>query len=288
MTPASTADNSDLPARVTFNLDVIDEIARKGIRRAAVFMGLGVNAAESTELNNYHLYQDTTIHLLPSSVAPEILQEWKDQFRLWVVSSGFREVVDSLCRYFDQIYLGCSIAATKKYDPIAQKRFERLGLEGKIDALRDDLALTSPNSPLVQSFYPIRNCLVHRLGRVGHKDTKDGVPLALRYRRLEFLHTTETGRVIRLPDMMDPKSKPFFAQETGTLGMQYQERSLEFPLGSIITISPKELTEILFFTQIFLAEFNKAVLDYAHRHAAYQPPVPPPDPTNLGAPPTES
>lgn len=285
MTVPNIDENADRSVRVNFNLDAIDEIARKGIRRAAVFMGLGVNAAGTAELTNYHLYQDTTLHLLPSTVPPEVLQGWKEQFRLWVVSSGFREVVDSLCRYFDQIHLGCSIAANRKFDPVAQKRFERLGLEGKIDLLRERLGLTSPNATLVASFYPIRNCLVHRLGRVGHEDINEGASLALRYRRLEFVHTTESGRVIRLPDLMDPKAKPFHVEEAGTLGFQFSERSLEFPFGSIVTFSPKELTEILFFTQHFLFEFNKAVVDFAQQHGVYHPAAPTTDPADLGAPP---
>lgn len=271
--------------KVSFNLDATDEIARKGIRRAAVFMGLGVNAAGAAELNNYHLYQDTTLHLLPSAVPPEVLMEWKDQFRLWVVSSGFREIVDSLCRYFDHIHLACSIAATKKFDPRSQRRFERQGLEGKIDFLRDSLGLTSPNASLVQSFYPVRNCLVHRLGRVGREDIKNGTALAIRYRRIEFVHTTDTGRIIRLPDLMDPKTKPFPVEEAGTLGLQYQERVLEFPFGSIVTFSPKELTEILFFTQQFLSEYNKAVVEFAQNNGAYRPASPSTATDDLGAPP---
>jgi len=85
---------------------------------------------------------------------------------------------------------------------------------------------------------------------------------------------------------MDPRSEPFLAEEAGTLGMRYEIRSIEFPLGSIITFSPKELTEILFFTNNFLYEFNKAVLDFAQHHGAYQPSEAPTDPKNLAAPPT--
>lgn len=280
---------SDTPARgtrIVVNLDQIDEIARKGIRRAAVFMGLGVNAAGMPNLTNYQLYKDTTIHLLPSSVQPEVLEDWKQQFQLWVVGGGFREVVDCLCKYLDEIYLAASIATSRKHDPVRQKKFERKGLDKKLSALRDELEITSPNAPLVESFYPIRNCLVHRLGRVGHKDLISGSPLTLRYRRMEFVHTTESGKIIRLPDLMDPNTPPFQIEEAGSLGMQYQEHSLEYSLGTIVTFTPKELTEILFFTNQFLYEFNRAVLDFATRVGAYTPPkTDPKDPQDIGAPP---
>ncbi|MBX3749071.1 MAG: hypothetical protein KF897_03185 [Opitutaceae bacterium] len=288
MKPTGTNQGAEHPARVTFNLEAIDEIARKGIRRAAVFMGLGVNAAGSAELRDYHLNQDTTLHLLPASVSPKVLQDWKDQFRLWVVSSGFREVIDSLCRYFDKIHLGCSIVASKRLDKRAQQCFERLGLDRKIDALSSKLGITSPNAELVSSFYPIRNCLVHRLGRVGHEDVRNGTALTLRYRRIELVHTAESGRVTRLPDLMNPNAEGFRTEEAGSLGLQYPERCLEFPLGTIVTFSPKELTEILFFTHHFLFEYNRAVLDFAQRHGAYRPPASNLAPADLGAPPTEN
>jgi hypothetical protein len=275
---------ANIPKRISVDLGQIDEIARKGIRRAAVFMGLGVNAANAPELTNYQLTEDTAIHLLPN-VPPEVLDEWKQQFRLWVVSCGFRELVDSLCKYLDQVHIACYIAVHRKFDPKIQKQFEYAGLSDKLLLLQQDLGVTSLNAPLVQSFYPIRNCLVHRLGRVGPEDTKDGQPLRLRYRRMEFVHTSESGKVIDLPDLMDPKTKPFALEEAGALGFQYRERTLDFARGSIITFTPKELTEVLFFTNQFLYEYNKAVLDFATHVGAYTPPPKEEsDPKDVGAP----
>jgi hypothetical protein len=103
---------------------------------------------------------------------------------------------------------------------------------------------------------------------------------------MEFVHTTDSGKAIDLPDLMDPRTRPVFFEEAGALGFQYRERSLEFTLGSVVTFTPKELTEVLFFTNQFLYEYNKAVLDFAARTGAYTPPTQSShDTKDVGAPP---
>lgn len=41
------------------------DIATIGIRRAAVFMGLGINAANNPACNDYHLGDESYINLVP-------------------------------------------------------------------------------------------------------------------------------------------------------------------------------------------------------------------------------
>ncbi len=51
---------------INVDLDEIRDIAHKGVRRAAVFMGLGLNAAADEEFKNHRLSQLTNVDLVPT------------------------------------------------------------------------------------------------------------------------------------------------------------------------------------------------------------------------------
>jgi hypothetical protein len=81
--------------RISLDLDELFDIALKGIRRAAVFMGLGVNAAIDQNFRSYQLTALTQIQLVPDDVPPETLAHFKEEFRIWIEAGGFRELADN-------------------------------------------------------------------------------------------------------------------------------------------------------------------------------------------------
>lgn len=60
--------------RLEINFDKILEVALRVVRRASVFMGFGVNAAQNPHFNNYQLTQITKIQLVSANVTPETLK----------------------------------------------------------------------------------------------------------------------------------------------------------------------------------------------------------------------
>jgi hypothetical protein len=80
--------------RIEINLDKILDVAIRGVRRAAIFMGLGVNAASDTEFTDYQLTHLTKIKIVPD-VAPEVVTHFKDEFKIWIEANGFRELVEA-------------------------------------------------------------------------------------------------------------------------------------------------------------------------------------------------
>ncbi len=237
--------------------------AKKGIHRAAVFMGLGVNAANFKELKDHQLVHDTKFNILPEKVSDEVLKEWKSEFRLWVVRCGFRELVDYLCVYFDRVYHVSSLIV-RKYSEVAQAKFERVGLDTKIALLEKDFGITYTFGTQLGSFYPVRNCFAHRLGRVGPEDLKDGMDrLVLQYMHFVSVFTPEGGIERVIPDIFDPSSPPFEAEAAGTLGMKWCLEELKFQSGEVINLTPKSLTEVLFFADLAAAEFTKSALAFA-------------------------
>ena len=245
--------------QITIDFDKIYAIARKGINRSAVFMGLGVNAADHDELLDYHLTRDTTFRILPDNVSDETLAEWKKEFRIWVVGCGFREMVDRLCVFLDKTHLVLRMI-DKSNSKKTIKDFEYLGLRKKIEYLECELGFTFKFSEQLASFAETRNCFVHRLGHVGQLDLKCVDPLALRFMRFECVFTTDSGVESNLPDFFDPQTLPVYLPESGLFGLKWSEKILEFKENEWISISPKDLTEILFFTlQCILAIKNNSV-----------------------------
>ncbi|MCD6356839.1 MAG: hypothetical protein J7L66_06080 [Anaerolineaceae bacterium] len=246
---------------ITIDFSKIYEIARKGINRSAVFMGLGVSAADQ-ELLDYHLTKDTNFSILPDKVSEGTLRGWKKEFRIWVVGCGFREMVDRLCVFLDKTHLVLRIIDKTNTDKIIND-FEYLGLRKKIDYLRTSLDLSFNFSEQLASFTETRNCFVHRLGRVGKIDLKYTNPLTLRFMRFDCVFTTEDGKETKTPDLLDPVSPPFHTPEAGKLGLKWTEKKLEFKKNEWINLSPKDLTEILYFALRCASDIHNTSIGFA-------------------------
>jgi len=54
-------------ANITLDLDKLLEIAQKGVIRASVFMGLGINAVIEEQFKSFHLTDITNIQMLPDN-----------------------------------------------------------------------------------------------------------------------------------------------------------------------------------------------------------------------------
>jgi hypothetical protein len=231
--------------------------AQTGIRRSAVFMGLGVNAADDIESKKYQLVDETRIQLLPNEVSSEVLNAWKTEFRSWVVAGGFRELVEHLCIFLDRIY-DVSKLIQKTHNLKDKKRFERAGLDEKIKLLDTQLGIHYVHGDALGSFYPLRNCLIHRLGVVSTKDILNTGTLDFYYLRMKLVFTAESGGVIDLPD-----SEPFSSDEDGTIGLNFHIQKLSFRRGEKIDLSPRILTEILFFSDLCVREYAKQAIEFA-------------------------
>jgi hypothetical protein len=243
----------------TVNIDYgrIIENAKTGIRRSAVFMGLGVNAADNPEAQKYQLVEETRMQLLPSEVSSEVIRDWKLEFRSWVVAGGFRELVEHLCLFFDRIY-DVSRMIQKTHNLKDKKKFERAGLDEKIKLLEAQIGIRYIHGDALASFYPLRNCLIHRLGVVSAKDVSDGGTLDFSYLRMKLVFTAESGSVIDLPD-----DEAFSSDEDGSIGMKFHIHKLSFKKGEKIDLSPRTLTEILFFSDLCVRAYAKQAIEFA-------------------------
>jgi hypothetical protein len=248
---------------IEINYPAIHATAQRGIRRAAVFLGLGVNAADDQRQQEYLLAKETGIRLLPEKVNEETLQQWKTEFRLWIIGCGFKELVDHFCVFLDQLYHASSLIA-KSHSPTNQEKFEYLGMTVKLSKLEKEFAVRCNWRPQLETLYAARNCFVHRLGTVGVDDCEPGrALLALQYVRLASVFQPKEGPEQPMPDIFDPNSLPFTSPSEGWLCARWTPTTIEIPIGEKLQLAPKVLTEILLFADVCAFALLKSAEEFA-------------------------
>ncbi|MDP2744700.1 MAG: hypothetical protein Q8P00_06525 [Dehalococcoidia bacterium] len=91
--------------QVNINLPAIKNIAVKGIRRTAVFMGLGINAANNPDFRQYELAKITSLEFIEPISDEKTLTNFKTEFGRWVIGNGLRELIETFCVFLDEIHL---------------------------------------------------------------------------------------------------------------------------------------------------------------------------------------
>lgn len=99
---------------ITINFDDIRDIANKGVRRAALFLGLGLNAANDPRLREYELTNISAIQLIQPDADDETLSHYKEEFSTWVVACALREMIESFGVFLDGIYEACLVMAVHR------------------------------------------------------------------------------------------------------------------------------------------------------------------------------
>ena len=129
--------------QMMINLDKLKDIALKGVRRSAVFMGLGINASGDSRLDRYQLAHLTGFELVPETASQESVIHFKEEFSLWIVECGLRELIERFALFLDAVHHACVILAVNRgkmapeQGEMHQRSFTRKGLEDKLKKLKD-------------------------------------------------------------------------------------------------------------------------------------------------------
>jgi hypothetical protein len=153
--------------QININLPVIQNIAILGVRRTAVFMGLGINAATKSDFKQYELANFTGLEFIEPISDEKTLDEFKTEFGRWIIGNGLRELIETFCIFLDEIYFVCLLIATNKGQiskdqfPKKNAKFRHFGLKDKISYLNNDFDLKIPQSNYLISINQARHCLTH-------------------------------------------------------------------------------------------------------------------------------
>ena len=253
---------------ITIDFDQAFEIAVKGVRRASVFMGLGVNAAVDKHFKSYQLSHITNIQIVPDNLPDDTLDHIKNEFRIWIEASGLRELSESFSIFLDALHRECLIVQTvlsrSSLAEIEEKQisFAKEGLPNKLNTLRQRFMVEPKNSNHILTIGRTRNCLAHRNGIVGIEDLHDKQTLSVKWFGLDLFLETPDGQVNYFEAI---PLEGLYLPEGGVIKAQFMERRRDFNHGEHVVFSTRDLAEICwFYLQEAQATLSTAI-DYAKK-----------------------
>ncbi len=251
---------------VNIDFDKIRETAYKGVRRTAVFLGLGFNAAKDPAFRNYELADISPIHLVPSNVPEETIDHFKTEFGRWIVACGLRELIETFALFLDRTHNACLFMASHKNQitfedaTVWQPAFHHKGIKDKLKTFESRFNV-KPNHPEhINRIQQVRNCLTHRHGIVSKQDCDDGDELIVKWMGFDLFIETPTGETI---DLVLPLKEPIHLKDGGTVNIRFSERIRAYKIGTPVDLEAKDLVEICNFVLISTGQILKTVSEYA-------------------------
>jgi hypothetical protein len=267
------------PVHINIDLNKLSDIAHTGVRRAVLFMGLGLNAMHQENFRDYQLnklpIQDGQtsfpVDFFPSDLPNERVDEFKQEFSLWVTGCGLREMLEHYALFLDSIHHYCLIVQQAKgllgerRPEKEQREFVRRGIIEKLLSLNDKFEIAPSEPTTIGQLYAARNCLTHALGILRPQDCNDQGAFKLAWAAHETIAVgTETGNVVPVPDLI--RSGQRTLEET-QIHMRLVQRERSFNVGDKLSFSQQDLWELCFFFNAqAIPTTTSSFIDFLRRH----------------------
>jgi len=246
------------------DLDEIRDVCIRGVRRAYLFMGLGVNAADREDLVDYHIAGFRKLQLVEDLTKEQIVDA-KKNFRQWIIGNGLTELLHHYSTFLDRIYvLGLVVEITtgkadQQKNAGREKQFlSKTSISGKSATLQKEMNIVGLLAPYIFAWNKLRNCLVHTGGLVDPPSCTDADELVVKWRAMEMFVQDEDGERPLEPNMVVEKG--------GTLVGRVVEKERRFKLGAVIDLQPIEIQEICLFVFQDCQEVMKSVIEFMKAH----------------------
>lgn len=234
------------PQPININLDRIVETLRKGVRRADIFMGIGLNASTHAPPISHVLATEGFHHI--NLVKDNLTQGEQDhvalEFGKWVRANGIRELIETFSVFCDQLYRALFVMQRLKGDPAMKlmppAQFEQKGVGDKMEALSALIEVSEADRRVFRSLNQARNCYAHRQGRIGERDVSaDTKSMVLVWNAFQVEAQEPNGNIVVEQDLVG-----YLFEEGGMIQLRIIERVREFPLGSELVLDKQDLKEI--------------------------------------------
>ena len=252
---------------IEINFDNILNIANRGIRRATVFAGFGINAARDDQFIDFDLSKLASFKFMPTDVTAEVMSDYKIEFERWIIVSALRELIESFSVFLDSIHHACLIMATNKGKYSESKAleyksaFEFKGLEKKLKKLKNRFDIFTSREDYLISINKVRNCLSHRRGVVGTIDVNKKQSLVLKWWGLSLYVLSTSGVRTELTTPMP--SGGILIKDGGGVYLGFKDKNKSYPIGHAIAIEPKDLIEICYIVKLATDDISKLTINYA-------------------------
>jgi hypothetical protein len=247
---------------VNIDCKAIAKIAQVGVRRAALFLGLGLNGVNQPGFRDYELNKlprgENLAAVPPVIIAPgapdHAIERFKAEFTVWVTGCGLREMLEHYGLMLDHMHKYCLLVAQVRQfidvfgDP-EKLQFEfarRLGIPDKHEHLRKRFQIEPEFASHIGALYSARNSLSHGLGIVRVEDAAPDGTLLLRWLAIEMhAHGEETNSVIPLGKLLGKVLPEPMSIRIGTV-----KRERSYKVGDRIALAAQDLYEICLFMSV--------------------------------------
>jgi len=234
------------PQRININFDHILEILRKGVRRADIFMGIGLNASAHDPAISHVLAAEGFHHI--NLVKEELSAEEKAhvalEFGKWVRSNGLRELIETFSIFCDHLYAALFIMQQVKgkddKELLRPDQFEPRGITDKLDALTKLIEVSEGDRKVLRSLNQARNCYAHRQGRVGPRDLgPDNTPMVLVWNSFQVEAEEPNGNIVTEDELVG-----YLFEEGAMIQLRVIESERVFELNTELVLDRQDLKEI--------------------------------------------
>lgn len=244
----------------THHIDLADlkDFAHIGVRRAAVFMGLGLNAAHREDFLDYELSkiprtkggQRFPIEFFSESLPADRVNYFKVEFARWIQDCCLCDLLEHHALLLDKIHLH-GLVVHQSLGKLAEKdnpeklhtKFRHEGIPGKHKTLCDRFGIDPEHSATIDQLYEARNALTHDFGVVLPKRCDANGNFVLRWPMFSFIGIgNETGKETPLAAMIGERT----TEET-TIALRVEQRETTYKAGERIQAGTEDLEEVLQF-----------------------------------------
>ncbi len=256
------------------------DIGKNAARRASLLLGFGHNSIK---------------HLKPEDVAPpsenlfnivilrkpeeaSLFEHYKEQFLEMIIRASIREFIETWAVFLDKVYTLCLVCLKEKgilkiiesngaiilkaakYGTLkGEPTFQELGLEKKINYLKEKFNVFSGYDSMFTQTAILRNCYAHYAGRMPEKYIQNQDSFSYEWLGLDAsLIDSLTGDIIDIKD----QKEPIFCKNGASAQFTVKTRFVEFPLNSICRLSATQIQEILFIADLALQQLRTHFIEF--------------------------
>lgn len=238
-------------AHLNLDLDKLKNIAVLGVKRAAAFCAIALNATNDPAIQSIALPSVSMWRFFPEPPPEKLLLNSVAEFRIWVVGCALREVDAAFNEFLDHAWQmnelsklhGKRIKSDLRIDSIEAKT----NVGTKMALLLEQLGEEKPDTAKLWSLSNLRNCLTHARGVVTerHANEKGGLKIVWQGLEIGFQQGEE---FVPIPNPI-PKEGIMAPNPTepASIAIRVVDKEQIFPTGSTISIDPGVLHEICHF-----------------------------------------
>jgi hypothetical protein len=175
-----------------------------------------------------------------------------------------REVIESLAITLDRGHEACFVIAnrvgTRASPPSV---FLKKGVVGKLVTWSKEFGIEVPLKDHFSSLTTARNCLSHRRGILGKEDCDAAGRFVLRYMRPEILIKSPSSEEIVIPPDFQ---EPILAKDGGEVLMRIVEGVKEFRAGSVLSLSPLDVRDIVWTVWNTGLALKNGIIEYCKKN----------------------